>query len=788
MRKFPMKKLILVALTISLVLLACPSPLSKLDQNDISEPVFQGIRGKVSIDGLSDISNVLITAEMIVSGKTKIVVNKIEGITEGARDFNEGIYYTLTDAQGNYTIDNMVEGVYTVKASKENTLGAVYQDIVIEPKAATEVNIVLTATGSVSGTVLLGGATTGLHGTFVYAEGTSYLAGTDYDGNYSITGIPIGTYDIVFYHDGYTSAELTGVLVEATLDTSLNTVDLLFIGHTPVINTVTASPLSGQPETNFTLTASAYDEDGDTLSYTWSSSAGAFSSGNTGNPVTWTAPTTVGSYEIAVTVSDGTHIAEGTVIVDVSTEGGAIHLEVDPIYPNDDYVSIQWHYDTINLPYVWGIMANQNYQNEFQEIVIAVLDTGYTDHYDLVANITSDGYDFVSDAWGNDVDGVPGYDSDPHDPGDEVSSYHGTHVAGTIAARTDDSDPESVAGVGWNKLKVMPVRVLGYFGGTTYDIMQGIYYAAGELNDSGTYPANTAKVINMSLGGGSYDQAFHDAIQDAIDKGITVVCGAGNESISPIIYPARYDNTIAISAVDYNKAFASYSNYGSEVDFAAPGADDVGIVENSWVWSTWFNGSSYNIVGMWGTSMATPHAAGVIGLLYSLDPTLIQSEIYSILKNTAEDQGSPGFDPYFGWGLIDSFGAVEQLLINLNLVSETFVRKEPMLVPQQIVPKNLEPLKVKELEIPVSSPQNYASDTIIIRLKPEAIPITKAQGEILASGLTAKYVLSSVKGEHPKFKLVKLAEGQDIQDLIKVLSADPKIEYAQPNYIYKPIR
>ena len=103
------------------------------------------------------------------------------------------------------------------------------------------------------------------------------------------------------------------------------------------------------------------------------------------------------------------------------------------------------------------------------------------------------------------------------------------------------------------------------------------------------------------------------------------------------------------------------------------------------------------------------------------------------------------------------------------------------------MPKNLEPLKVKELEIPVSSPQNYASDTIIIRLKPEAIPITKAQGKILASGLTAKYVLSSVKGEHPKFKLVKLTKGQDIQDRIKVLSADPNIEYAQPNYIYKPI-
>ena len=82
--------------------------------------------------------------------------------------------------------------------------------------------------------------------------------------------------NIVFYHDGYTSAELTGVVVTAATNTPSVNADLTYIGHTPVINTVTASPLSGQPETNFTLTASAYDEDGDTLSYTWSSSAGAF--------------------------------------------------------------------------------------------------------------------------------------------------------------------------------------------------------------------------------------------------------------------------------------------------------------------------------------------------------------------------------------------------------------------------------------------------------------------------------------------------------------------------------
>jgi serine protease len=193
--------------------------------------------------------------------------------------------------------------------------------------------------------------------------------------------------------------------------------------------------------------------------------------------------------------------------------------------PDDTYYPRQWHYPMINLPQAWDITAGSS------EVVVAVVDTGVLmGHPDLQGQLTDNGYDFISDpAFSR--DGTGGIDPDPDDPGDGsspgASSFHGTHTAGTIAAATNNS--RGVAAVGWNT-RVMPIRVLGRGGGTLYDLLQGVRYAAGLPNDAGIILPRPADIINMSLGGGSYSQAAQDVFDQVRAKGIILIAAAGNEA------------------------------------------------------------------------------------------------------------------------------------------------------------------------------------------------------------------------------------------------------------------
>ncbi|MDZ7833701.1 MAG: S8 family serine peptidase [Desulfobacterales bacterium] len=330
--------------------------------------------------------------------------------------------------------------------------------------------------------------------------------------------------------------------------------------------------------------------------------------------------------------------------------------------PNDEYYPLQWHYPLINLPDAWEITRGR------QNVKVAVIDTGViVDHPDLAGKITADSYDFISDP-DRAMDG-DGIDSDPNDTGDDTqgsSSFHGTHVAGTVAAATDNDT--GVAGVAWN-CRIMAIRTLGKGdSGTTYDILQGVRYAAGLENDSGTTPDEPADIINLSLGGRSFSQTEQDVLAQARAAGVIIVAAAGNSAENAPSYPAAYDGVISVSAVDINANPAPYSNFGPSIDVAAPGGDFSGDLNGDGyvdgVLSTGGDDSDGKIQNVYtffqGTSMAAPHMAGVAALMKSVRPDLTPDDLDAFLQSGAivRDLGPAGRDDRYGYGLIDASLAV----------------------------------------------------------------------------------------------------------------------------------
>jgi len=291
--------------------------------------------------------------------------------------------------------------------------------------------------------------------------------------------------------------------------------------------------------------------------------------------------------------------------------------------PNDTFYPNQWHYYEavagMNLPTAWDTQTGVG-------VTVAVLDTGITVHPDLDANVVG-GYDFVSNATfardGN------GRDSNPADQGDWTtrgqcykgaaptnSSWHGTHVSGTVAAVNNNG--VGVTGVAYNA-KVQPVRVLAACGGALSDIADAITWASGGTVTG--VPANPtpAKVINMSLGGGGTCGAtYQNAINGAVARGTAVIVAAGNSNANAASYqPSSCTSTIVIAASDREGNRASYSNYGTIVDLTAPGGETATAANG--VASTLNGGTTVpgtpNYVYYQGTSMAAPHIAGLAALV-----------------------------------------------------------------------------------------------------------------------------------------------------------------------------
>ncbi len=333
--------------------------------------------------------------------------------------------------------------------------------------------------------------------------------------------------------------------------------------------------------------------------------------------------------------------------------------------PNDTFFNLQWHYAQIQLPAAWDITLGDD------AVRVGVIDTGETAHPDL-AGRQIPGFDFISSATvGGDFNGV---DSDPTDVGDGVgsqpSSFHGTHVAGTIGAATDNN--LGVAGVTWFG-KVMHLRVLGKGGGSVLDISQAVRYSAGLSSTNPTPLAQPLDVINMSLGGPGDSVTFRAACTAAHNAGVVIFAAAGNENSTQPSFPAAFDDVISVAAVDFNAARAPYSNRHPTVDLAAPGGDMTrdlnGDGFSDGVLSTRrddsVNPAAFVFEFQQGTSMASPHAAGVAALIIAArkaivppEPPLTPAEIESIMTGTATDLGVAGHDTSFGFGLVNAFQAV----------------------------------------------------------------------------------------------------------------------------------
>ncbi|GAA1588938.1 S8 family peptidase [Streptomyces globosus] len=318
--------------------------------------------------------------------------------------------------------------------------------------------------------------------------------------------------------------------------------------------------------------------------------------------------------------------------------------------PNDTEYAKQWDLFEptagMNVPAAWDKATGTG-------VTVAVLDTGYVAHSDLAANIVA-GYDFISSSTAA-RDGN-GRDSNPADQGDwnaagecgtgskaSDSSWHGTHVAGTIGAAANNA--KGIAGIAYNA-KIQPVRVLGKCGGATSDIVDAITWASGGTVAGVPVNANPAKVINMSLGGsGTCSTSYQNAINAAVARGTTVVVAAGNSNADAAGFtPASCSNVITVAASNRAGDRSYYSNYGAVIDVAAPGGetrratDTPGTVttpENA-ILSTLNTGlttpGSENYKPYQGTSMAAPHVAGLAALMVAAKPALTPAQIEAAIK------------------------------------------------------------------------------------------------------------------------------------------------------------
>ena len=350
--------------------------------------------------------------------------------------------------------------------------------------------------------------------------------------------------------------------------------------------------------------------------------------------------------------------------------------------PNDQYFAqYQWHLQAtpggINAPAAWETSQGEG-------VIVAVIDTGILPaHPDFEAGALLEGYDFITDTFVSrrpTAERVPGA-LDYGDWNDDASqctvggsSWHGTHVSGTVAEATNNSI--GMAGVA-PKATILPIRALGRCGGYTSDIADAIVWASGGTVAGMPANPNPAQVINMSLGGGgacSTSGATQLAINGAVSRGTTVVVAAGNSNANAANFsPASCANVINVGANGVTGARASYSNYGALVDIAGPGGGG-GQANDGYVWQamslsdTGPTDGELSYGGMAGTSMAAPHVAGVVALVQSAlvandqDP-LTPAAMEQLLKDSARafPVSIPTSTP-IGAGIVDPAAALAAVL------------------------------------------------------------------------------------------------------------------------------
>jgi serine protease len=335
--------------------------------------------------------------------------------------------------------------------------------------------------------------------------------------------------------------------------------------------------------------------------------------------------------------------------------------------PNDPHYKYQWHYKKPNFIYAeegWDLERGD------PSVVVAVIDTGVAyENYDIPSyerdEVDGPRYIQAPDLAGTNF--VAGYDFVHGDDHPNDQNGHGTHVSGTVAQTTDNS--ANVAGLG-HLCSIMPIQVLDNSGGgTTSDIADGIDFAR----------TKGAHVINMSFGGSAWTDVIKNACDDAEAAGLVLVAASGNDGTSSLLYPAGYDSVIAVGAVDWNGDLTYYSNYGSGQELAAPGGDTTadlnadgyvdGVLQMTYEQmyepgiipgnpNALANVSTFTNMFLQGTSMASPHVAGLAALIVASGYTN-NDDVRTKLRGSATDKGLSGYDIEYGYGLINCRGALE---------------------------------------------------------------------------------------------------------------------------------
>jgi subtilisin family serine protease len=390
-----------------------------------------------------------------------------------------------------------------------------------------------------------------------------------------------------------------------------------------------------------------------------------------------------------VTIRDGAPKPMSTDFVPAAQglpAGGPIRT-ASALVPNDPgYFEQTWPANMIDLPRAWTLTTGS------PTVIVASVDMGIRfDSPDIAANLTNDGYDFVSQIGFSDpqqlCDGSPfttidgdgdGPDADPTDPDDLEFNFflncwdhaflgdHGLWTAGIIASAANDA--VGGAGVAWN-VKIRPIRVLGITGqGTDFDIAQGVLYAAGlpAAGADSTTPViapSRAQIINMSLGGPSPDSTLGAAVAAAIDAGTLVVASAGNDGLDFPEFPAAYPGVMAVGAVGMDGMLATYSNAGTFISVTAPGGDfrlddngGGGVYGPGW---DFVNGRSVHLFG-YGTSASAPYVSGVAALLLSKEPNLTPAQLRSRIEQYASRTPGLGRSDTYGWGIVNAYNALTQ--------------------------------------------------------------------------------------------------------------------------------
>lgn len=273
--------------------------------------------------------------------------------------------------------------------------------------------------------------------------------------------------------------------------------------------------------------------------------------------------------------------------------------------------TLPWGVDRIDADLAWATTKGTG-------VKVAIVDTGiYKRHKDLKANIKG-GYNCIAES---------------DDFNDDHS--HGTHCAGIVAAVDNTIGVVGVAPEAW----LYGVKVLDASGGGYLsDCVEGIQWCVD----------NGMDVASMSWGGYGTWPTLEAACNAAWAAGVVLVAAAGNESyLTPDLMPAGYSSVIAVSATDSSDNLAYFSNYGNEIELAAPGVS---------IYSCVLGTSKYGYKS--GTSMACPHVSGVAALILAVYPTWTNDQVRQHLWDTAEDLGAPGWDQYFGYGLVDAEAAV----------------------------------------------------------------------------------------------------------------------------------